>query len=67
MTTPVEKPEPERPCAEVLWEWAPYPFPTAVCSQPYGTEHSHADHTALEAVALGLAWPICPPQEAPSP
>lgn len=31
----------------------------AVCTQPFGTEHSHHDATAREAVARGLALEGC--------
>jgi hypothetical protein len=44
------------PCNEVAW-WADQ-RPLAVCTQSFGTAHSHSDHTAREAVELGLARPV---------
>lgn len=44
------------PCNEIAW-WADQ-RPLAVCTQSFGTEHSHSDHTAREAIGLGLARPV---------
>ena len=39
-------------CGELLYEDGKL---VASCIQPWGTEHSHHDHTALEAIQSGIA------------
>lgn len=43
------------PCFELLGDTDGF---TARCLQPYGTEHSHHDATAREAVAAGTALDV---------
>lgn len=39
-------------CGQLLYEDGEL---VARCTRPYGKEHSHHDHSALEQVALGFA------------
>lgn len=46
-----------RECRQLLYDLPYGKGFRARCTEPWGVEHSHSDHTAAEAVELGLARP----------